>query len=196
MVRAQNDVFMVTSDARSYEDNLASSLADGSLTRGELVRNASNICIFLLASPALERLMGTFRPVEEANRPKDLTSAVSGEMKHYDLTKNTVIPLTGYPTDAGSAFLLSFELDSQGIYEFALTASTAFSEHAQMAVTLSLDGVVLHTYSYHGGSDKPITIAREKEVRGTTHYLKVFFSHSGLKLHELSIRKLSDLIVN
>ena len=79
------------------------------------------------------------------------------------------------------------------MYEFALTASTEFSEHAQMAVTLSLDGTVLHTYSYHGGSAAPVTIAREKEVRGTTHYLKVFFSHSGLKLHSLRIHKTGDV---
>ena len=36
MVRAQNDVFMVTPDAATYEDNLAQSLTDGTLTRGEL----------------------------------------------------------------------------------------------------------------------------------------------------------------
>ena len=193
MVRAQNDVFMVTPDAATYEDNLAQSLADGTLTRGELIRNAANICTFLLSSPALERLMGTFRPVEEANRPKDLTSAVSGDMKQFDVTTDTTISLEEYATDAGSAFLLAFTFEEEGMYEFALTASTEFSEHAQMAVTLSLDGIVLHTYSYHGGSDTPVTIAREKEVRGTTHYLKVFFSHSGLKLHSLRMHKTGDV---
>lgn len=193
MVRAQNDVFMVTPDAATYEDNLAQSLADGTLTRGELIRNAANICTFLLSSPALERLMGTFRPVEEANRPKDLTSAVSGDMKQFDVTTDTTISLEEYATDAGSAFLLAFTFEEEGMYEFALTASTEFSEHAQMAVTLSLDGIVLHTYSYHGGSDTPVTIAREKEVRGTTHYLKVFFSHSGLKLHSLRMHKTGEV---
>ena len=193
MVRAQNDVFMVTPDAAAYEDNLAQSLADGTLTRGELVRNAANICTFLLSSPALERLTGTFQPVEEAGRPKDLTSAVSGDMKQFTFTTDTTISLEEYATDAGSAFLLSFTFDEEGMYEFALTASTEFSEHAQMAVTLSLDGTVLHTYSYHGGSAAPVTIAREKEVRGTTHYLKVFFSHSGLKLHSLRIHKTGDV---
>lgn len=193
MVRAQNDVFMVTPDAATYEDNLAQSLTDGTLTRGELIRNAANICTFLLSSPALERLMGTFRPVEEANRPKDLTSAVSGDMKQFDVTTDTTISLEEYATDAGSAFLLAFTFEEEGIYEFALTASTSFSEHAQMAVTLSLDGTVLHTYSYHGGSNTPVTIAREKNVRGTTHYLKVFFSHSGLKLHSLRMHKTDEI---
>ena len=136
--------------------------------------------------------MGTFRPVEEANRPKDLTSAVSGDMKQFDVTTDTTISLEEYATDAGSAFLLAFTFE-EGIYEFALTASTEFSEHAQMAVTLSLDGTVLHTCSYHGGSNTPVTIAREKDVRGTTHYLKVFFSHSGLKLHSLRMHKTGEV---
>lgn len=193
MVRAQNDVYMVTPDAAAYEDNIASSLADGTLTRGELVRNAANICTFLLHSPALERMEGTFTPVEEANRPSDLTSAVTGSLRNFDIETDTTLSLEEYPTDAGSSFLLSLIFREEGIYEFSLTASTEFSEHAQMAVTLSLDSTVLHTYSYHGGSNAPMTISREKGVHGTVHYLKVFFSHSGLKLHSLQLRKTGEI---
>ncbi len=50
MVHAQNDVYMVSPDAMAREDNLPTSLADGSLTRGELQRCAVNLINFALIS--------------------------------------------------------------------------------------------------------------------------------------------------
>ena len=51
---------MVTADAasNSNKDNTAEGLADGRLTRAQLMRNAANICCFLLRSVAMERLLG------------------------------------------------------------------------------------------------------------------------------------------
>ncbi len=190
MVRAQNDVFMVTPDATASQDNLAASLADGTLTRAELVRSAENICRFLLTSPAMETLLGTYTPIEHRNRPSELAGLDEGSMEEVEVGDDTQISLLQYPTEAGTFFLLSLHFAAEGAYRFSLTASTEFSEHAQMAVTLNIDGTVLHTYSYHGGSTEPMTLSRDKELRGTTHYLKVFFSHTGLKLHSLRIQKL------
>lgn len=190
MVRAQNDVFMVTADAVSYEDNLEAALSDGSLTRAELARSAENICRFLIHAPALQTIRGTYTPVEHANRPSELSSMDEGEMAHFTITDDTSISLLDYPTEAGTYFLLSFTFEQEGTYRFSLSASTEAEEHAQMAVTLNLNGTVLHTYSYHGGSAEPVTLYRDKEVRGATHYMKVFFSHTGLLLHTLRIQKL------
>lgn len=50
MVHAQNDVYMVTPDAAAREDNLPASLADGSLTRGELQKCAVDLVNFALIS--------------------------------------------------------------------------------------------------------------------------------------------------
>ena len=60
MVRAQNDIYMVTADAasNSSKDNTAEGLADGRLTRAQLMRNAANICCFLLRSVAMETVAG------------------------------------------------------------------------------------------------------------------------------------------
>ena len=76
MVRAQNDIYMVTADAasNSNKDNTAEGLADGRLTRAQLMRNAANICCFLLRSVAMERLLG--REEEECT---ELHSPVSTE---------------------------------------------------------------------------------------------------------------------
>ena len=55
MVRAQNDVYMVTSDAEHADDNMMASLTAGTLTRGELCRSAKNVLTFILKTPTFER---------------------------------------------------------------------------------------------------------------------------------------------
>ncbi len=53
MIRAQNDVYMVVTDAEtnSNDDNTLESLENGKITRGELVRNANNICRVIMNLP-------------------------------------------------------------------------------------------------------------------------------------------------
>ena len=60
MIRAQNDLYMVTEDAEhnANGDDTAQALAEGRLTRGELLRSAANICRYLLDTPAFLRLNG------------------------------------------------------------------------------------------------------------------------------------------
>lgn len=55
MVKAQNDAFMVVSDAKTYADTIKDSLASGYLKRAELQRCAVNICRFVMNTHAFER---------------------------------------------------------------------------------------------------------------------------------------------
>lgn len=192
MVRAQNDVYMVTQDSAAYEDNLAEALDSHTLTRAELVRNAANICSFILASPAMKRMTGTYLPVEHRNEPADLTLLGGQSLEYVTIADEAVIPLDSYSTAGGSSFLLALSFEQEGTYSFALTATSQASELAQMAVTLSMDNTVLNVYSFHGNADSPVTLSRDKEVRGTTHYLKFYFSQSGLTLQNLQIRYVSN----
>lgn len=193
MVRAQNDVYMVTSDPAAYEDNLKEALENGLLTRAELVRCAANICSFLLDSPAMQRLTGTYIPVKHINQPPELTLLPEGALEYTPVCDCTAVSLENYSTAGGSAFMLGLAFEEEGIYEFSLTASCHGSELAQMTVTLSMDSTVLNVYSFHGSEYAPVTRSREKEVRGTTHYLKFYFAQSGLVLHGLEIRKVRGL---
>ena len=76
MVRRRMISIWSTADAasNSNKDNTAEGLADGRLTRAQLMRNAANICCFLLRSVAMERLLG--REEEECT---ELHSPVSTE---------------------------------------------------------------------------------------------------------------------
>ena len=57
IVRAQNDLYMVTSSAidNTNKDNLEKALANGSLTRAELQRCAANICKWIMEKPVMNR---------------------------------------------------------------------------------------------------------------------------------------------
>ncbi len=188
MVRAQNDLFMVTPNAAADGNNLLQALENGSITRADLVRCAANICTFLLGSPALERMMGTCKTVIHQNQPQDLSLLGHEDLTYYAISDDTVLPMDSYATDGGSSFQLALSFEKEGSYICSLTASTDASDLAQMAVTLSINGTVKHTYFFRGGNPKPVTIPSEAiDIRSTTQYLKFHFSLGGLRLHTLRI---------
>lgn len=188
MVRAQNDLFMVTPDAVTDENNLWQALENGSITRAELVRCAANICTFLLDSPALERIMGTYQPVAHRNQPQDLSLLADSDLCYHAVTDDTLLAMDSYPTDGGCSFRMALSFEKEGNYVFSLTASTDASELAQMAVTLSINGTVKYTYFFRGGESSPVTISSDVvDIRSTTQYLKFHFSLSGLNLHTLRV---------
>ena len=55
MVKCQNDIYMVMENAKTNDDNLMESLANGYLTRGELQLCASRICEIAMNTHAYER---------------------------------------------------------------------------------------------------------------------------------------------
>ena len=72
MIRAQNDVFMVVTEAESnpLNDDAKEGLESGRITRGELVRNASNILSVLMRSPVGRRMVEAEPEFEILNAPK------------------------------------------------------------------------------------------------------------------------------
>ncbi len=189
MVRAQNDVYMVTSDALTYKDNQKEALANGSLTRAELVRSAENICRFLMETPAMQRLNGTYTKVTHINQPEDLTLMSYDDIKHYPMVDTITIPLDEIQTAYGSSFVIALSIEEDGEYDFLLTASPAGSELAQTAVTVKSDAIILDIFTYHGAKTEPVTKSKTKDLRGTMHYIE-FFVQGEVKLHTLEVKKL------
>ena len=58
MAVAQNDIYMVCDNAENHKDNLKDALADGTLTIGELQRNAKNICRVMMQLPVYRNKSG------------------------------------------------------------------------------------------------------------------------------------------
>lgn len=57
MVTAQNDVFMLSSNALTFNSNIDESLENGTLTRGQLQRNAKNILNYIMGTHTFERFI-------------------------------------------------------------------------------------------------------------------------------------------
>jgi beta-glucosidase len=57
MVEGQNDVYMPTTDALTFKDNLPTAIEKGALCRGQLQRNAMNVLKYISNSHALERFI-------------------------------------------------------------------------------------------------------------------------------------------
>lgn len=81
MVHARNDIYMVTPDASRREDDLASALAAGTLTRGELRSCARDLCAFALQSLSYQALLngyGKHDPASVCVGEPDIRADVNG----------------------------------------------------------------------------------------------------------------------
>lgn len=90
MARAQNDVYMVCEEADKNlsGDNTLAELQSGGLTRGELQRNAMNICRHIMSLPAFRRRSGEESGVEIINRPAE-DDVASAEREKAELQDET-----------------------------------------------------------------------------------------------------------
>lgn len=70
MVTAQNDVFMLSGDALTFNSNIQTSLADGTLTRGQLQRNVRNILNYIMGTHTFERFIENGGKIETSLRDR------------------------------------------------------------------------------------------------------------------------------
>lgn len=191
MARAQNDVYMVcaSSAENTTGDNTLSSLKEGTLTRGELQRNAKNICRMLMNTRAMDRLLGTAEPVEIVNRPYETESFTSDDVEFIP-TKNgeVTIPLDGVIAEKGGSYVFALDVDKFGLYDVTLAASSDLSETAQIPVTLFTVGIpsAVFTFNGTGGAIKEIT--RPRKVFSRFVACRLYFGGSGLALKEIRFK--------
>lgn len=191
MVRAQNDLFMVTPNTAEDDNNLASSLEAGAITRAELGRNAANICRFLLSSPAMERLTGTYQTVTQVNLPSEMGDILGDDMELIPVSEHTSIPMDTYETTNGCTIVLPIVFPGKGNYRFSLTLSVDAPAHAQHPVSLSLNSTIKDTLFFRGGSTEPVTqTSVPVEIRSKTNFVKLYFPYGGAKLYTLLVEKI------
>lgn len=190
MARAQNDVYMVCAEASKNltGDNTLSSLEAGTLTRGELQRNAANVCRMLTGSRALERLRGTAPEIEIINRPYEDDSYDSKDVIFYPTVNGRlVLPLDSVCTDKGSSYVFAFDIDIVGRYNVTISASSELSATAQIPVTLFTTGFPAGVYTYNGTNGEWSEISHEVNMYARFVVCRLYFGGSGLKLKELRL---------
>lgn len=157
MVRAQNDIFMVTEDALTYRDNLAASLRDGKLHPAQLRRCAENIISFICKTPACAA----------KDKPADVNAP--------DLT-------VVYQTDAqdGKA---SVTVPQAGVYAAELTLCVEGDARSRHTVKICVDDREA-TMAVLGGSEgKP----KAERIRLALQKNSVLHSLSGAALEKVRI---------
>jgi beta-glucosidase len=191
MVRSQNDVYMVTSDAKQNTngDNLAEALENGTLERRHLQRCAANILKMLMRSPVMERSLDRMSQEE-----REACEQMAEEDKvNFDIVFHTVengkltLDTTGICTDKGNSVMYGVTAQPNGFYTLHMKMKVDASELAQVNTSIFLDEHLIDIITLNGTDGACV----EKEIDlmffGPNHYLKFYFAQSGLTLEEVSI---------
>ena len=184
MAIAQNDVYMVCADTSCADEDIDTALADGTLTRGELQRNAANICNFIIGTNAMKRLCGEADEIEIINRPDEEMDS-DEPVIFYDIEKEFELDLSGIKSVQGKNYRFALNVATTGFYKVTITASSTQSSLAQIPVTLFLMGTANGTFTWNGTDGKPV--AMENEVPVFSHFtaVRLYFAHSGLDMHSI-----------
>ncbi len=193
MVRAQNDLFMVTANAgeNSQKDNSAQSLEKGTVTRAEYLRSAANICGFLLRTPAYQRLQG-----RESELDRQLAAVAAQEMESFGelvripvAPEGTELPVEQIKTGKGSAITFELNVKERGTYRLELTCRVVGQGSlAQVPLTVSQDKQIVKTISLTG-EDKEWRV-EEVSLQPSFHnttFLKFFFGQGGMEIKEAKL---------
>ena len=197
MVRAQNDVYMVVSDAASNSggDNTMKGLAAGRLTRGELVRSARNICSVLMRLPVMDRFLGRI-PEEELRQQRESAGddAQFLDLEYQDVDVDTALDISGISTEMGASTVLGIRLLKDGHYTMQVTAKCEGGSLAQVPMSVFMNHGSVITFTFNGTDGKWETkTAPIGEFRFPHQYMRFYFAQAGLELGEVRIRLERDL---
>lgn len=197
MVRAQNDIYMVCADCCANDDNIVESLANGTLTRAELQRNARNILTFLMKTNAMKRLMCNADEVEIIGRDDETTDNES-DVTWYKFDSSFDLDLTGVKSESGKNYSFALDVATPGWYKVTITASSQSSELAQIPLTLFLMGSASGTMIWNGTEGKPVSYSKEVPMFSRFTAVRLYFAQNGLDLHKISfelVRPAKDMSI-
>lgn len=176
MVRAQNDLYMVVpnygAEINAWEDNTLESLANGTLTRGELQRSALNILRFLLNAPVSSR-----------NQVIEETVAVISASAALEPAPQAIAISPESPVAIGENESALFRVEHPGQYRIVVSLASEGTELAQSASNLLLNGKVAATVQSNGTEGKQVLqrLAKVELERGL-YELTLEHTKPGLQL--------------
>lgn len=181
MARAQNDMYMVCTDGANNDDNTLEMLAAGKLTRGELQRNAANICRFAMNTRAMDRLLGCAEEVEIIGRPKEEDDVTNENVEVFVLDNEVTVPLGDAAATKGSSYVFVLDVKHFGEFDVEMTASSESGELAQIPVTMFVLGIAWSNFTFNGTGGKPVTIPRTTQFYSRYTTVRLYFAQNGLK---------------
>lgn len=193
MIRAQNDVYEVVADAESNANNDDSEerLAEGFITRGELLRNARNIVSSLLRTPVADRLVNGEDEIEELNRPKSSRPAPKiMPAKEFSGEGELVLDLTGFDTSAGSVNQFPIRINDKGKFTLHIKMKSDLGELSQTSMSISTNNLLIHTVTIHGTDGQWIEKELDFEVFvSIDNYIDFAFAQTGIDIESITVTK-------
>ena len=192
MVAAQNDIYMVVSDAKSNPENddVEEMLHAGKITVGELQRNAANILGFLLKSPSVLLLTDRICKEElEAMNTKEEDDVDAGSLVSIEsdsVTQKIVIDGALLHPAKGKADVIAMTNEFMGDFAMKFTLKSDLSELAQLPVSVFLDNIHKMTVSVQGTNGKWVEESRILNMEfGHNHYIKFYYGADNLEIKEI-----------
>ena len=192
MVAAQNDIYMVVSDAKSNPENddVEEMLHAGKITVGELQRNAANILGFLLKSPSVLLLTDRICKEElEAMNTKEEDDVDAGSLVSIEsdsVTQKIVIDGALLHPAKGKADVIAVTNEFMGDFTMKFTLKSDLGELAQLPVSVFLDNTHKMTVSVQGTNGKWVKESRILNMEfGHNHYIKFYYGADNLEIKEI-----------
>ncbi|MCM1522883.1 MAG: glycoside hydrolase family 3 C-terminal domain-containing protein [Ruminococcus sp.] len=192
MAAAQNDVYMVCADGADNNDNTLAELSSGGLTRGELQRNAANICSFLMNTHAMERLTGCYEEVAVINRDDDSDAAADTPVEFFKINGGKMAMPLNISTVKGNSYTFGLDISDTGFYRVTLTADSDQSELAQLPVTVFSSGSPAGTLTWNGTGGKPVSLSCKGNFFSKYTVIRLYFGQSGLNISEIKFDMIDE----
>lgn len=184
MVRSQNDVYMVVNnngaEVNSNNDNTEESVANGTLTVGELQRAAINICNFILAAPVIEReLVDT-----DVAKHYDSVPEEQAEYEKFALSDDDKVMF-----DCGKEATLV--VDEDGEYTIIVNISFDKTNLSQSTVNVVANGTTMVVIQTNGTDGNWITQKLCKvDLSKGVYNLKLEDVLAGIKVKYIQFKKI------
>lgn len=194
MVRSQNDVFMVNTDAacNDYNEISCSFLIDDSVYRTWLRRSAANICRFVMCSRAMQRMLGTAEEIEIVNRREEENQDDIRNLEYIVLDGELSYDLSYKESRMGTNYVLPLDTTRQGTYEAILTGYSAANKLAQIPCTLFATGTPVGTFTFNGTNGEPVSLKRKIILYKRKSLHRLYVAANGVTLTNLTLRFISD----
>ena len=192
MVAAQNDIYMVVSDAKANpeKDDVEEMLHAGKLTLGELQRNGANILGFLLKSPSILLLTDRICAEElEAMNTKEADDVDAGDLIAITSdpeTQEMVVDGSLLHPAKGNTDILAVTNDYMGEFTVKFVLRSELGELAQLPISVFMDNIHKMTVSVQGTNGKWVEESRPFDMSfGHNHYIKLYYGADNLEIKEI-----------
>ncbi len=185
MITAQNDVFMVVSDAvkNTMNDNSENGLKDGTLTRSDLVRTGENIINYILRSNCSKEE----KTVDAQNVPE---SEFQNICELGDFYIDETLDFDGSIVNSQRSTLNKFTLymKEMGNYTIDFKLHAVAGELAQVPMSVVVNRALLGTKTLKGGTAGEFKVEFDMFVSKNV-YCELFFGETGMVIDEFIIKR-------